>query len=493
MSLRKDFLWGGATAANQYEGGFQEGNRGIATSDLRKSGSLHEKRKMTFKNKEGEIIELDPEKGVPEGLTGFIDDNTYYPSHKATDFFNNYQEDIAYMAEMGFNSYRMSISWTRIFPNGNEKTANEEGLAFYDQVFDECLKYGIQPIVTLNHFDMPLYLADHCEGWLSRKTIDYFVHFCDVVFNRYHGKVKHWMTFNEINLLLDYSTLGIHNLKGLSDEKRYQALHHIFVASAKAVSLGHEVDPENKIGMMLAHILTYPETCNPTDTELEIQVSRTWKYFFSDVQCRGYYPSYILKKFERENIQLEIDDSDASCLRAGVVDYIGFSYYNSGVVTGRTDAQQTYGNVVKITRNKWLEETEWGWPIDPKGLRISLNILWDRYQLPLMIVENGLGAQDTVTADGKIHDDYRIDYMKSHIQAFKDAVTIDGVDLLGYTCWGWIDIISAGTGEMKKRYGLVYVDLDDDGFGTLKRIKKDSFYWYQQVIQTNGKILDISQ
>lgn len=490
MSLPKNFLWGGATAANQYEGGYQADQRGLATSDLRLRGSKTEKRKMSFINANDEIINLDPEKGVPAGLNGYVDSEQYYPNHIATDFYHHYQEDIRYMAEMGFNCYRMSISWTRIFPKGIEAEPNEAGLAFYDQIFDECLKYGIQPIVTLNHFDMPIYLADHHEGWFDRRTIDYFSHYCEVVFKRYRGKVTKWMTFNEINLLIDYSTLGVHGLTGLSDAKRYQALHHVFLASAKAVTLGHSIDPNNQIGMMLAHILTYPETCNPVDTELEMQVSRNWKYFFSDVQCHGYYPNYMLKKFERDQIKLQTQPEDAQLLKAGTVDYIGFSYYNSGVVSTRNDAKRTYGNVVRIVANKWLNETEWGWPIDPKGLRTSLNILWDRYQLPLMIVENGLGAMDELTADQQIHDDYRIEYMREHINEFKKAVTLDGVVLMGYTCWGWIDIISAGTGEMQKRYGLVYVDLDDNGQGTLKRYKKDSFNWYRHVIATNGEQLE---
>ena len=294
------------------------------------------------------------------------------------------------------------------------------------------------------------------------------------------------MTFNEINLLRGYDTLGVHEM---NQQRYYQAIHHIFIASALAVKKGHEIDPENQIGMMLANILTYPETCNPKDVELELNVSRRLKYFFSDVQCRGYYPSYILKLLERENIIIKKEAHDDEILKAGCVDYIGFSYYNSGVVTTREDAKSTLGNGVKMAENPYLQESEWKWPIDPIGLRISLNILWDRYQKPLFIVENGLGAKDQEEADGSIHDDYRIAYMRDHIIEMKKAVEEDGVDLMGYTPWGCIDLVSAGTGEMKKRYGMVYVDMDDEGNGSLKRSKKDSFYWYQKVISSQGEDL----
>ena len=463
--LKKDFLWGGATAANQFEGGYNEGGRGLATSDTKTNGSLTRKRKHSFLDENNQIVYLHGSDYIPQNYQSIIDENMYYPSHKAVDFYHHYQEDIALMAEMGFQCFRMSISWTRIFPRGDEETPNEEGLKFYDKVFDECLKYGIQPVVTLNHFDMPLYLADEKNGWLSRETVTYFLRYCETVFQRYKGKVKHWMTFNEINLLRGYDTLGVHEM---NQQRYYQAMHHIFIASALAVKKGHEIDPENQIGMMLANILTYPETCNPKDVELELNVSRRLKYFFSDVQCRGYYPSYVLKLLERENIVIKKEAHDDDILKEGCVDYIGFSYYNSGVVTTRQDAKATLGNGVKMAENPYLQESEWKWPIDPIGLRISLNILWDRYQKPLFIVENGLGAKDDVETDESIHDDYRIAYMRDHIIEMKKAVEEDGVDLIGYTPWGCIDLVSAGTGEMKKRYGMVYVDMDDEGNGSLK-------------------------
>lgn len=483
--LKKDFLWGGATAANQFEGGYQEGGRGLATSDTKTNGSLTCKRKHSFLNENNEIIYLHESELISHQYQAALDPNMYYPSHKAVDFYHHYQQDIALMAEMGFKCYRMSISWTRIFPNGNEFIPNEEGLKFYDDVFNECLKYGIQPVVTLNHFDMPVYLAQHQDGWLSRNTVDCFLRYCQTVFERYKGKVKYWMTFNEINLLRGYATLGIHEM---NTQKYYQALHHLFIASAKAVQLGHQIDSDNQIGMMLANILTYPETCNPADIALELNVSRRLKYFFSDVQCRGYYPSYILKQWEKENIEIIKESQDDQILKDGCVDYIGFSYYNSGVVTTREDAGMSLGNGVNMAQNPYLKESEWKWPIDPIGLRISLNILWDRYQKPLFIVENGLGAKDEIAEDGSISDDYRIDYLREHIKAMKEAMK-DGVEVIGYLTWGCIDLVAASTGQMSKRYGFVYVDRDDYGQGTNRRFKKKSFDWYKKVIATNGEDL----
>ena len=387
------------------------------------------------------------------------------------------------MAEMGYKCFRMSISWTRIFPNGDDAEPNEEGLRFYDEVFDDLCAHGIEPVVTICHFDMPVHLADEYDGWLSRHTVDAYVRLCRVLFGRYRGRVRYWMTFNEINLLRGWDTLGVREL----DDARYQqALYHIFVASAKAVALGHRIDPRNQIGMMLAAILTYAETCNPADVALELAVSRRLKWFFADVQCRGVYPSYILRELASKGIEIVREPGDDDALRAGTVDYIGFSYYNSGVVTTRKDAAMSLGNGVAMAENPYVESSEWGWPIDPIGLRTTLNILWDRYQKPLFIVENGLGAVDELEADGSVRDDYRIDYLRKHIEQMKKAVDQDGVKLIGYTPWGCIDLVSAGTGEMKKRYGFVYVDMDDEGNGTLERRRKDSFDWYRRVIASNG-------
>ena len=364
---------------------------------------------------------------------------------------------------------------------------NEAGLIFYDQVFDELLKYGIEPVVTLNHFEMPLYLADHYDGWLNRTVIDFFLFFVKTVFTRYKNKVKYWMTFNEINVLSSWCQLGVHDN---NPQNIYQAHHHIFIASAKAVILGHQINPENKIGMMIAYTPSYPMTCRPEDVMETIEFNRQ-KDFYLDVQVRGYYPEYQLKKFKRENIKIEMKAGDLDIIKQGTVDFIGFSYYMSTVSSTDPNAVKTEGNQFIAYKNPYLTTTQWGWTVDPLGLRIALNQLYDRYHIPLFIVENGLGAPDMINNDGTINDDYRIDYLKNHIKTMKDAVELDGVDLIGYTPWGWIDIISAGTGEMKKRYGFVYVNRHDDGTGDFSRHKKKSFYWYQQVIATNGENLEI--
>src|SRR5699024_4710273 len=403
----------------------------------------------------------------------------------ATDFYHHWKEDIALFAEMGFKSYRMSISWTRICPNGT-KEVNEEGLAFYDQVFDELLKYGIEPVVTINHFDMPMHLADNFDGWSSRETIDYFLFYCETIFNRYKDKVKYWMTFNEINILRSWNTLGIHS----TDEQiRYQAVHHLFVASAKAVELGHQINPDFQIGMMVCYILTYPGSSHPGDILAALQANRELE-FFMDVQVKGEYPAFKLKEFERKGIEIKKEPGDDEIIKKGTVDYIGFSYYMSAVaVREGEDAELVIGNQMKVAKNPHLETSDWGWAIDPTGLRIALSKMYDRYKVPLFVVENGLGAYDEVEEDGSINDDYRIEYFQKHIAAMKDAIELDGVDLIGFTPWGCIDIVSAGTGEMKKRYGFIYVDLDDDGEGTMTRSRKKSFDWYKQVIESNGENL----
>lgn len=487
MGFPKDFLWGGATAANQYEGGYLSGGKGLATSDFITAGSMTEPRMIVIELETGERKVLNRFEDVPSGSRLVIDEQLYYPSHTATDFYNHYEEDIKLFAEMGFKSFRMSMTWSRIFPNGDDATPNEEGLAFYDKIFDLCIANGIEPVVTLNHFDLPNHLAVTYQGWLDRKTIDFFANYCEVVFDRYKDKVKYWMTFNEINFLRDYSTLGITDASDLT--KQNQAIYHLLLGSAKGVAIGHTINPEFKIGLMIANILFYPETCNPNDSIRMMELERGFKDFYYDVQCRGAYPNYKIKELERNHVELKRVPEDDEILKKGTVDFIGFSYYNSTVVSTSAESEQAGGNQFGAAKNPYLEESEWGWPIDPSGLRLVLNRLYDKYQLPLMIVENGLGAIDKVEEDGSIHDDYRIDYLRKHIAEMKKAVEFDGVELWGYTPWGCIDLISAGTGEMKKRYGFIHVDLDDEGKGTLKRRKKDSFEWYRKVIASNGEEL----
>ncbi|MBR3241122.1 MAG: 6-phospho-beta-glucosidase [Parasporobacterium sp.] len=470
MELRKDFLWGGATAANQYEGGYLEGGKGLSIADVER-GARH-----------GVKRQIDPE----------ILPGVFYPSHEATDFYHHYKEDIALFAEMGFKALRVSISWARIFPNGNDETPNEAGLQFYDDLFDELLKHKIEPVVTMAHFDVPVHLVEAYGSWKSRELVGFFETYAKTIFTRYKDKVKYWMTFNEINMLLHMPFVGAGLVfkEGENETQiKYQAAHHQLIASARAVKACHEIIPDAKIGCMLAAGQTYPYTCNPDDIYKAMEKDRE-SFFFIDVQSRGEYPGYAKRFFKDNNLTIEMEDEDAELLKNHTVDYIGFSYYASR--TTSTDPEilndKTSGNVFGSVTNPYLETSEWGWTIDPKGFRITANQLYDRYQKPLFVVENGLGANDEINADGIINDDYRIDYLKQHIAEMGQAIE-DGVDIIGYTSWGPIDIVSASTGEMKKRYGYIYVDRDNGGNGTLKRTKKKSFDWYKSVIASNGEAL----
>ena len=490
MGFKEGFFWGGATAANQYEGGYLSGGKGLAIQDVITGGDGRNNipRRMALKLADGSTKFID-RRGteVPDGAVPYVDEDTYYPSHVATDFYHHYKEDIALFAEMGFKSFRMSINWTRIFPNGDEKEPNEEGLKFYDDVFDEMLKYGIEPQVTIVHFDLPLHLATEYDGWYNRKTIDFYMNYVETIFNRYKNKVKYWLTFNEINFCKDYTNLGITEALSRPD-KVAQAVHHMLVAAAKTVIRGHEINPEFQIGMMINYSEIYPADCNPENMWKRITEKRL-RTFYTDVQNKGFYPEWKLIEYKNAGIELKMEDGDLETLKAGTVDYIGFSYYSTSVATVNVDAKRTASNLESAVKNPYLKANDWGWQIDPVGLRIVLNELWDRYHKPLWIVENGLGAIDTVEEDGSIHDPYRIDYMRQHIIEMKKAVDEDGVDLMGYMPWGCIDVVSAGTGEMRKRYGFIYVDMDDDGNGDLHRARKDSFYWYQKVCQSNGEEL----
>ena len=477
MILSKDFLWGGATAANQFEGGWNLDGKGISTSDMLTAGTHT----------------------IPRKITRETIDGLNYPSHEAIDFYHRYKDDIKLFAEMGFKVFRMSIAWTRIFPNGDDKEPNEAGLKFYDDVFDELKKYNIEPLVTISHYEMPFNLTKKYNGWASRNLIDFFVNYCSVIFNRYKDKVKYWLTFNEINCgtmpMGGYLGLGILN-EGTEDflhqndnkQIRFQALHHQFVASAKAVKLGHSINKDFKIGCMIAHMTTYPYTCNPDDILLAQKKNQLANDLCGDVQVRGEYPFFAKRYFEENNIVLDITEEDKKILKEGTVDYYTFSYYMSNCESASGDEDKTSGNLLGGIKNPYLEASDWGWQIDPKGLRYTLNELYGRYNIPLMVVENGLGAFDKVEEDGSINDDYRIEYLKDHIIQMKEAVK-DGVDLIGYTPWGCIDLVSASTGEMEKRYGFIYVDKDNAGEGTLDRKKKKSFEWYKNVIKTNGEEL----
>ena len=421
-----------------------------------------------------------------------FDEEHYYPAKEGIDRYHRYKEDIALFGEMGFNTYRLSIARSRIFPNGDEQEPNEEGLAFYENIFLECRKYGIEPLVTITHFDCPMHLVEQYGAWRNRKLVGFYENLSRVIFNRYKGLVKYWLTFNEINMILHapFMGAGLYFEEGDNKEQvKYQAAHHELLASAIATKIAHEVDPENQVGCMLAAGTNYAYSCKPEDVWAAKKADRE-NYFFIDVQSRGEYPAYALKEMARKGIEIQMEEGDSELLKAHTVDFISFSYYSSRVQT--TDPkllEQTQGNIFASVKNPYLEASEWGWQIDPLGLRVTMNDLYDCYQKPLFIVENGLGAIDRPDENGYVEDDYRIAYLKAHIQAMKDAVELDGVDLLGYTTWGCIDLVSAGTGEMSKRYGFIYVDRDDQGRGSLKRTKKKSFDWYKKITLSNGEEL----
>ena len=476
MSFRKDFLWGGAVAAHQLEGAYNVDGKGLSIVDVVTAGTREKKRRITD--------------GIVSG--------EYYPNHEAIDFYHHYKEDIKLFAEMGFKCFRTSIAWSRIFPNGDETEPNEAGLQFYDKLFDECLKYGIQPVITLSHFEMPLHLVKKYGGWRSRRLIHFFVKFAEICFKRYKNKVKYWMTFNEINnqanFLNEESVYFNSGIQYAKEEKKeevvYQAAHYELVASAQAVKVGHEINPDFVIGCMIAMCPIYPYSCKPEDI-LMAEKAMQKRYYFADVHVKGEYPCNILKYWERKQFHTDITEEDLSILKQGCVDYIGFSYYMSFAIDHKqNNPYYDYIEEEMLVKNPYVKASDWGWQIDPIGLRYSMNWFADRYCVPLFIVENGLGAYDKIEQDGTIADDYRIEYLREHIVQMKKAVEEDGIDLIGYTPWGCIDLVSAGTGEMDKRYGFIYVDKHNDQTGTLARSRKKSFYWYKKVIETNGENLD---
>lgn len=477
MAFKKGFLWGGATAANQFEGGYKEGGKGLSCSDICTGGNHT----------------------TPKRITPQLEAGVFYPSHEAIDFYHRYKEDIKLFAEMGFKIFRFSIAWTRIFPTGEESSPNENGLQFYDNVIDECLKYGIEPLITISHYEVPYALTKKYNGWASREMINIFMNYCEAIFQRYKGKVKYWLTFNEINSAASgfggFLSQGI-LLEGTKDfmnpvddpQLRFQGLHHQFVASALAVKRAHEIDANYQIGCMQIFATNYAHTCNPNDIIAAQKQNHIMNYFCGDVQVRGYYPSYMDRYFEEHNIKIEIKDNDLEIIKNGCVDYYTFSYYMSICTSADDNKEAGEGNLFGGVKNPYLEASDWGWQIDPQGLRYTLNELYDRYHLPMMVVENGLGAFDKIEEDGSINDDYRIDYLRKHIEQMHEAV-LDGVDLVGFTPWGCIDLVSASTGEMAKRYGFIYVEKYDDGSGDFSRRRKKSFDWYKQVISSNGENL----
>lgn len=479
------FLWGGATAANQFEGGYDADGKGLSVPDVIMGGTVDTPRVVT-----------------PAGVRP----NTYYPSHEAIDFYHHYKEDIALFAEMGFKCFRFSVQWSRFFPNGDDKVPLQAGIDFYRNVMEECKRHGIEPLVTLSHYEFPLALSHKYGGWDNDKVIDLWVRFAELCFHEYDGLCRLWLTFNEINcgtmpgfgdvyglgiLPPDDWALGFHGADWADPNRTARGLHNQFVASAKAVQIAHAINPDNMVGCMIAGAANYPYSCDPDDILAASKGMRDFNYYCGDVQCRGEYPVWA-RTFWRERgideaMMEELIECDRETLLMGTVDFYSFSYYQSNTVAAKKDDKgEGGGNLLGGVKNPHLEASDWGWTIDPKGLRWYLGQVYDRYQIPLMIVENGLGAVDERAEDGKFHDSYRIDYMAKHIDEMAKAIE-DGVDLMGYTMWGCIDLVSASTGEMKKRYGFIYVDKDNDGNGDLHRERKDSFAWYKQVIATNGE------
>ena len=482
MSFKKGFLWGGATAANQFEGAWDEDGKGPSVPDHVRGGTVSSPRLWDMEIKDG----------------------VYYPSHKAVDFYHRYAEDIALYGEMGFKCFRLSINWSRIFPTGMEKEPNREGLDFYHKVFAECRKYGIEPLVTMSHYELPWGLSEIYNGWTGRDVIDHWMNYAETLFTEYKDEVKYWLTFTVINI----ATMPMGRILGLGmqgeDGKpmfkaeetpeeasdRFTALHNQFVASALAVVLGHRINPEFRIGCMIAGTEMYPYSCNPADVKEAQDAMNMRNYFCGDVQVRGHYPYYAERYFKDHGITVRREAGDDEILKKGTVDFYSFSYYMSSTCSTDPDVlEKAGGNMITGMKNPYLKSSDWGWQIDPLGLRIYLNDVYGRYEIPLMVVENGLGANDVRAEDGLFHDTYRIDYLRDHIKAMHEAV-LDGVDLMGYTMWGCTDLVSASTGEMKKRYGFVYVDRDNDGNGDLHRERKDSFYWFRKVCETNGEDLD---
>lgn len=465
--MDKKFLWGGAVAAHQIEGAWNLDGKGPSIADVMTAGA----------------------NGVAREITDGVIPGKNYPNHEAIDFYHHYKEDIALFAKLGLKCFRTSIAWSRIFPNGDETEPNEAGLQFYDNLFDELLKYDIEPIITLSHFEIPYHLYTEYGGFRNKKLIDFFVRFADVVMNRYKDKVKYWMTFNEINNQANGSE-RLHNWTNSAvqiqdgenaEEVIYQASLNELIASSKVVKLGHQINPDFQIGCMMAYVPVYPYSCKPEDMLASVKAMNE-RFFYNDIHARGEIPAYALNEWKRKHYHIDYSEEELQSLREGTVDYIGFSYYMS-----RTVAEENGEIITK--KNPYVKASNWGWQIDPIGLRYTMNVVYQRYNLPLFIVENGFGEYDKVEENGEIHDDYRISYMKEHIIQMKKAVEEDGVDLLGYTPWGIIDIVSFGTGEMEKRYGFIYVDKDNAGNGTLKRSEKKSFGWYQQVIASNGEEL----
>ena len=480
-----NFLWGGAIACSQADGGFLEGGKGISTQDLRYLDPAWNHEQVEEKHHNSPFSKAEFDQALKDM------DTTYYPNRRGIDFYHHYKEDIALFHELGMKIFRTSICWSRIYPNGDDEMPNKEGITYYKDMFQECKKYGMKIFATILHYDIPVNLVLKYGGWKNRKTIDFYVRYAKTLFEELGDLVDYWLPFNEFNAGRFAPWDGVCLIQDEEENMNqsiFQCLHHQFIANAKTVALCHEILPGSKIGGMIARFETYPATCRPEDALQAMQDQQYSNWFYTDIMARGIYPAYMDRYFDMFDIDIQFEDGDDEILKAGIVDFLSFSYYFSQVSTNSQTWEKTAGNLIMANKNPYLETSEWGWQKDPIGLRISLNQMYDRYGLPIIIAENGLGTGDVLEKDGKIHDPYRIDYLKTHIEQMKEAI-IDGVEVIGYTMWGIIDIVSCGPLTMDKRYGVIYVDLDNGGKGSGKRYKKDSFYWYQKCIATNGKEL----
>ena len=477
MTFTKEFLWGGATAANQCEGAYLDEGKGVSVADIVTVGSHKE----------------------PRIISPSMDDKYYYPSHRAIDFYHHYKEDIKLLSEMGLKAFRFSISWARIYPNGDDEKPNEDGMKFYDSVFEELKKYNITPVVTMSHHDIPLAVGTKYGGWDNKNVIELFTNYTKTIMERYSSYVKYWIPFNEINdMFLPLSSIGqgafvpdsecLWTNQEDNPSRRFEALNNMFIASAKTVIEGRKINPDFHFGTMICHITRYPRTCHPNDVLLTWQDDAFYNCSCADVMMKGEYSYFTLKRYKEYGYNPNLTEEEKQILKEGVCDYYTFSYYQSISESTLDFSEQTSGNIMGGIKNPYLKETAWDWPIDPVGLRYTLNKVYDRYKCPIMITENGIGCVDELTSDFKVHDDYRIDYLRDHVAEMGKAID-DGVNLIGYMMWGCIDLVSVSTGEMKKRYGFIYVDVDDKGCGTFNRYRKDSFYWYKKVIESNGEDL----
>ncbi len=488
MSFPKEFLWGGDISAAQIEGGWNEGGKSPVEADYLLAGDKNTPRYAYYRTKDGQIGKVMQHSAqLPEGARYIIREGEIYPNHTASDFYHRYKEDIALLAEMHFKALNFTISWARIMPRGIAGGVNPEGVAYYRQILEALRKYEIEPVVILHKYDMPAFFLEECGGWESRRLIDEYAAFAKVCMEEFRDYVRYWVTFNEINVMKIMHDMNPH---ARPEEARriYGIEHNQMVASARVVQLGHLLNPDNKVGAMIAGVFSYPLTSDPKDQLAAQRAEQDNMFFFADTLMRGEYPSYAKRIFAQKQVDPEISEEDREELRRGKADFLAFSYYCTSCVTTHTDGEKGAGNLFAGVKNPYLKASDWGWEIDPDGLKFALHTLYDRYQKPLFLVENGLGAVDRLEEDGSVHDDYRIDYHRRHIEKMREAVE-EGVELIGYTMWSCIDLISFSSGEMKKRYGFVYVDADGQGNGTYKRYKKDSFYWYQKVCASNGEIL----